>query len=53
MHGELGGDKTFKPVPRLVDSARIFTVKEVDCAETSTAICTCGGYVYIFGDLGS
>lgn len=52
-NGELGCEKTSKPVPRLVDSARIFTVKQVDCAATSTAICTGGGYVYIYGDLAS
>ena len=39
--------------PSVVESARIFTVKRVVCGDTFTCICTGGGYVYMYGVVGS
>ena len=53
-YGQLGtspiSDQRFKPGS--VESARIFKAKEVACGENFTAVCTTGGYVYMYGVMG-
>ena len=53
-YGQLGtspiSDQRFKPGS--VESARIFKAKEVACGENFTAVCTTGGYVYVYGVMG-
>lgn len=53
-YGQLGtspiSDQRFKP--GVVESARIFKAKEVACGEHFTAVCTTGGYVYMYGVMG-
>ena len=38
--------------PHLVEAAKVFTSAKVVSTEELTCVCTGGGYVYLFGDLG-
>lgn len=38
--------------PTLIESAKIFSAKQVICGEMFTCICTGGGYVYLYGNIG-
>ena len=50
--GELGTEKiTKKQPPTLIQSAKIFSVKQINCGAGFTAICTAGGFLYIYGKL--
>ena len=54
-YGELG-DATFKDIqklPAIVEQAKIFACSGVSCSTYSTAICTEGGYSYIYGSIGN
>ena len=52
--GELG-DNVFKDtqkLPAIVEQAKIFACSGVSCSTYATAICTEGGYAYIYGSIG-
>ncbi|OMJ77937.1 hypothetical protein SteCoe_22376 [Stentor coeruleus] len=47
-NGELCSDLTFSPEPQVVDNSTIFNISQVLCGENYTAICTTGGFMYIY-----
>ena len=52
IHGELGIEQISKQqLPTIVQSAKIFSVKQILCGYNYTAICTSGGFVYIYGSI--
>ena len=42
-----------RQTPQLVESAKIFTAKQVLCGKLFTCVCTKGGYVYFYGNIGA
>lgn len=52
--GELGSELTVnRQHPQIVQSAKMFSVKQIVCGNGFTVICTAGGFVYIYGRLAS
>ncbi|CAG9336136.1 HERC5_1 [Blepharisma stoltei] len=53
--GQLGSVafSCYSQEPTLVESAKIFSAKQVICGESFTCICTGGGYVYLYGSIGT
>lgn len=52
-YGELGTFSREKHLPGLVQTSRIFLIRQVVCGDFFTAFCTAGGFVYIYGKLPS
>lgn len=48
FNGELCSDLTSSPEPQVVDNSTIFNISQVLCGENYTAICTTGGFIYIY-----
>ena len=52
QNGELGNSLyAERQVPSLVQTAKIFLIKQVACAGKVTAFVTAGGFVYVYGEL--
>lgn len=49
--GELGMAYGERQLPCLVQTAKIFLIRQVVCGTFFTAFCTAGGFVYIYGKL--
>lgn len=49
LNGELCSELTSSPRPQIVENSKIFNISQVLCGKNYTAICTKGGFMYIYG----